>query len=92
MPPAYGIDSQNSILGSLFDASSSARQRGDFTTLDRREFTTNLQRRGNLVRDFLAGKNDEDGLVKGLLIASRQALNAVNQSLGLSGTFVDTYA
>ena len=88
---AFGVDSENSILGLNFDASSGARQRGDFTTMDRREFTTNLQRRGNLVRDFLAGKDDEGGLVKGLLIASQQALNAVNQSLGLSGTFVDTY-
>ncbi len=89
---AFGVDSESSILGLNFDASSGARLRGDFTTLDRREFTTNLQRRGNLVRDFLAGKNDEGGLVKGLLVASRQALNAVNQSLGLSGTFVDVYA
>jgi hypothetical protein len=79
-------------LGLGFDSSSNARLRGDFTTIDRREFTGNLQRRGNLMRDFLAGKNDEVGFVKSLLAASQQALNAVNQSLGLSGTFIDTYA
>lgn len=89
---AFGDADENNILGLGFDSSSGARVRGDFTSVDRREFTSNLQRRGNLVRDFLAGKNEEDGLVKGLLIASQQALNAVNQSLGLSGTFVDTYA
>lgn len=89
---AFGGTDENNILGLGFDASSSARLRGDFTSMDRREFTTNLQRRGNLVRDFLAGKDDEGGLVKGLLIASEQALQSVNQALGLSGTFIDTYA
>lgn len=89
---AFGGASEGDILGLGFDSSSNARLRGDFTTIDRREFTGNLQRRGNLVRDFLAGKNDEDGLVKGLLAASQQALDTVNQSLGLSGTFIDTYA
>lgn len=89
---AFGVESEVDILGLSFDSSGSARARGDFTTLDRSEFTSNLQRRGNLVRDFLAGKDDEGGLVKGLLVASQQALNAVNQSLGLSGTFVDVYA
>ena len=59
---------------------------------DRRGLTSSLQRRGDLVRSFLAGNDDEGGLVKGLLVASHQALTAVNQALGLSGTFVDTYA
>ena len=89
---AFGVESEVNVLGLNLDASSNARLRGDFTTVDRREFTTNLQRRGNLVRDFLAGKDDEGGLVKGLLAATQQALSSVNQSLGLSGTFVDTYA
>jgi hypothetical protein len=89
---AFGDGDQNNILGLGFDASNNARLRGDFTTVDRSEFTSNLQRRGTLVRDLLAGKNDEDGLVKGLLAATQQALTKVNQSLGLSGTFVDTYA
>jgi len=89
---AFGDGDQSNILGLGFDASSNARLRGDFATVDRREFTSNLQRRGTLVRDLLAGKNDEDGLVKGLLAATQQALTKVNQSLGLSGTFVDTFA
>jgi hypothetical protein len=89
---AFGGDDQGKVLGLKFDASNDARLRGDFTTIDRREFTSNLQRRGTLVRDVLAGKGDEGGLVKGLLAATQQALNSVNQSLGLSGTFVDTYA
>ena len=89
---AFGVESEVNVLGLNLDASSNARLRGDFTTVDRREFTTNLQRRGNLVRDFLAGNDDEGGLVKGLFVATQQALNAVNQSLGLSGTFIDTYA
>ncbi|MGB5257547.1 MAG: hypothetical protein WBN07_12115 [Woeseiaceae bacterium] len=89
---AFGGDAEGNVLGLSFDSSGNARSRGDFTGVDRRDFTENLQRRGNLVRDFLAGKDDEGGLVKGLLVASQQALNAVNQSLGLSGTFVDVYA
>ena len=89
---AFGGDDQSKVLGLEFDASSNARLRGDFATVDRREFTSNLQRRGTLVRDFLAGKGDEGGLVKGLLAATQQALGTVNQALGLSGTFVDTYA
>ena len=89
---AFGEGDQSEILGLGFDASSNARLRGDFATLDRREFTSNLQRRGTLVRDFLAGKGDEEGLVKSLLAATQQALGTVNQALGLSGTFVDTYA
>jgi len=80
------------LLGFGFDASSSARLRGDFATIDRRELTSNLQRRGNLVRDFLAGTDDQVGFVQGLLAASQQALTTVNQTLGLSGTFVDTFA
>lgn len=89
---AFGGADEGDILGFGFDSSSNARLRGDFATIDRSQLTSNLQRRGNLVRDFLAGKSDEDGFVKGLLVASQQALTAVNQSLGLSGTFVDTYA
>jgi hypothetical protein len=80
------------ILGLLFDSSSGARARGDFLDIDRRDFTSNIQRRGSLVRDFLAGENDEGGLVQNLFIASQQALSSVNQALGMSGTFIDTYA
>ncbi len=88
---AFG-DTSTSFLGFGYDPSANARQRGEFTSIDRRELTSSLQRRGDLVRSFLAGSDDESGLVKGLLAASHQALTAVNQALGLSGTFVDTYA
>ena len=85
-------DTGTDFLGFGYDPSVNARQRGDFTSIDRRELTANLQRRGDLVRNFFAGSSDQGGLVQGLLAASRQALNTVNQALGLSGTFVDTYA
>ncbi len=89
---AFGDVDGGNILGMSFDASANARARGDFTGIDRRELSSNLQRRGNLVRDFLAGASDQGGLVKSLLLAARASLNNVNQTLGLSGTFVDTYA
>ena len=89
---AFGGARAGDILGVRYDSADGARQRGEFIEMERREFTSNLQRRGNLVRDFLAGKDEELGLVQGLLIASQQALGAVNGALGLSGTFVDTYA
>ena len=92
MRAAFGGASSGDVLGIHFDDSSGARARGDYTGLDRRELTTNLQRRGNLVRDFLAGTDDQGGLVQGLLVATQQALGSVNRALGLSGTFVDTYA
>jgi hypothetical protein len=88
----FGDASRADILGFSFDASASARLRGDFTTIDRRELTSNLQRRGGLVRDFLAGTDDQGGLVQGLLSATEKALGIVNHTLGLSGTFVDTFA
>ncbi|MCP4301038.1 MAG: hypothetical protein GY783_10670 [Gammaproteobacteria bacterium] len=89
---AFGEASGADILGFSFNSSANARLRGDFTTIDRRELTSNLQRRGNLVRDFLAGSDDQGGLVQGLLSAAENALGVVNQTLGLSGTFVDTFA
>jgi hypothetical protein len=89
---AFAAIASDEVFGMIFDGSAAARSRGDYLEMDRRDFTGNLQRRGNLVRDFLAGKDDEGGFVQNLLTASRQALDSVNQALGLSGTFVDTYA
>jgi len=89
---AFGGASEGDILGIQFDGSQSARARGGFMDMSRAEFTSNLQRRGNLVRDFLAGTDEKGGFVQGLLFAAKQALTNVNRSLGLSGTFVDTYA
>lgn len=92
MRSAFGVENQNEFLGMRFDASANARARGDLLTIDRRELTSNLQRRGKQVRDFLAGSDNQGGFVQGLLVAARQALESVNGTLGLSGTFVDTYA
>jgi len=89
---AFGGASEGDILGIRFDDSSSARARGDYLGTDRSELTSNLQRRGNLVRDFLAGRDEQGGFVQGLLVAAHNALQGVNQALGISGTFVDTYA
>ena len=89
---AFGGASEGDILGIRFDGSSSARARGDYLGSDRGELTSNLQRRGNLVRDFLAGKDEQGGFVQGLLTAAHSALLGVNRALGISGTFVDTYA
>ena len=92
MRSAFGVENESAILGMKFDASENARARGDLLTIDRRELTSNLQRRGKQVRDFLAGSDDQGGFVQDLLVAARQALESVNGTLGLSGTFVDTYA
>ena len=89
---AFGGASSGDVLGIQFDGSDGARARGDYLGLERRELTSNLQRRGHLVRDFLAGKDEQGGFVHGLLAAAQSALSDVNQALGLSGTFVDTYA
>lgn len=88
---AFGVAGESEVLGMYFDASANARARGDLLTIDRRELTSNLQRRGKQVRDFLAGSDNQGGFVQGLLVAARQALESVNGTLGLSGTFVDTY-
>ena len=92
MRSAFGVENHNDFLGMRFDASANARARGDLLTIDRRELTSNLQRRGKQVRDFLAGSDSQGGFVQGLLVAARQALQSVNGTLGLSGTFLDTYA
>lgn len=90
---AFGGATSGDILGIHYDGANGARQRGEYLEIDRQEFTANLQRRGNLVRDFLAGEDEEKGgFVLGLLAASQSALQSVNQALGLSGTFVDAFA
>ena len=88
----YGSDMTGDIFGLQFDGSADARRRGDFATIDRQSLTRNLQQRGDRVRDVLATRDGEAGLVYGLLNATRQALTNVNQALGISGTFVDTFA
>jgi hypothetical protein len=88
---AFGADA-DTLFGLGVDLSTTARRRGDVVTLDRRDFTASLQRRGNQVRDLLAGSSGEDGLVIDLLQATDSALGLVNRQLGLSGRFIDTFA
>ncbi|NND37896.1 MAG: hypothetical protein HKN81_12260, partial [Gammaproteobacteria bacterium] len=60
------FDGADDVLGLLFDGSSGARSRGDFLDVNRRDFTSNIQRRGSLVREFLAGQDDQGGFVQRL--------------------------
>ncbi len=88
----YGSNMSGEFFGLRFDGSADARRRGDFATVDRQALTRNLQVRGDRVQDVLASRDGDAGLVYGLLRATQQALNNVNQALGISGTFVDTFA
>ena len=88
----FGAYLSNDLFGLLFDGSANARQRGDFATIDRQAFTQNLQLRGDSVKDVLTNDDGSGGLLPDLLRATRQALSGINQALGLSGTFLDTYA
>jgi len=86
----FGAGMSGDLFGLRFDGSSEARLRGDFASIDRQTLTRSLQFRGDSVQDVL-GK-DGEGLIQKLLIGARQALSNVNQALGISGTFVDTFA
>lgn len=88
----YGGELSGNLFGLKFDGSSSARLRGDFASIDRHALTQNLQLRGDAVRDLLTDREGAAGLIPDLLRATRQALDNVNHALGLSGTFVDTFA
>ena len=80
------------IFGLVLDGGDSARKRGDFATVERRDFVRNLQLRGDQVQEFLGSVDGETGLLPGLLRATQQALTVVNSTLGISGTFIDTRA
>lgn len=88
----YGNNMSGDFFGVRFDGSSDARLRGDLASIDRQSFTKNLQLRGDSVKELLSGRNETDGLIRGLLRGTRQALANVNQALGISGTLVDTFA
>lgn len=87
----YGDSLSGNMFGLLFDGSSDARQRGGFAEIDRRALTRNLQLRGDAVQGVLGGGGDDAGLIQGLLNGTRQALANVNQTLGLTGSFIDTF-
>ena len=86
----FGSSMSGDLFGLQFDGSADARLRGDFASIDRQALTRSLQLRGDSVQEVL-GKNGE-GLIQSLLIGARQALTNVNQALGISGTFIDTFA
>ena len=86
----YGSNMSGDLFGLKFDGSIDARKSGDFATIDYRTLTRNLQLRGDAVQEVL-GRHGE-GLIQGLMRGTLEALTNVNRALGISGTFVDTYA
>jgi len=88
----FGDDDSSSIYGLRFDGSVEASSRGRLADLDRQTLTRNLQQNGDRVKQFLAGRDGNTGMIRDLLAATRIALSSVNQSLGISGSFVDTFA
>lgn len=89
---AFSGTTPDEFMGLLFDQSPAARQRGDFAGVNRRDFTTNLQIRGDSLMNVLRGVDDSRGLVEGLLVGATQALRGVSASLGQRGIFVNTVA
>ncbi|MGI9204238.1 MAG: flagellin hook IN motif-containing protein [Woeseiaceae bacterium] len=88
----YGGSNSGSVFGVRYDGSAEARRFGRFADIDRRALTRNLQLRGEDVKNFLAGRDGNSGMLRELLGATRLALANVNEVLGVSGTFVDTFA
>lgn len=80
------------LFGLNFSESEDARARGDFATIDRRDFTGSLQRRGDSVLGLLESSRERAGLIENMLTGAKLALRSVGNQLGLSGSFVDTYA
>ncbi len=89
---AFDGGTSGDLFGLRFDGNAGAKLRGEYAELDRRSFTKALQFRGRDVQDVLANRDGESGLVFDLLNATTLALTSVNKSLGISGTFVDTFA
>ena len=87
-----GSDQSDNLFGVVFDRSSNALTRGSFASVERREFTQNLQIRGAEVKSLFAGSHSEPGLIGRLLDATGNALVDINHTLGFSGSFVDTFA
>ncbi|MDJ0911746.1 MAG: flagellin hook IN motif-containing protein, partial [Woeseiaceae bacterium] len=79
-------------LGLSVNNTTQDRARGDYTQIDRRNLTRNLQQRGRDVQEILLSRDGQGGLVKDMLAAARSALSQINEQLGITGTFVDTVA
>lgn len=88
----FGDRESGTVFGVRYDGSDDARRYGRLADIDRRALTRNLQRRGEDVKNFLAGRDGNAGMLRDLLGATRSALTNVNEVLGVSGTFVDTFA
>ena len=88
----FGDRESGTVFGVRYDGSDDARRYGRLADIDRRALTRNLQRRGEDVKNFLAGRDGNAGMLRELLGATRSALTNVNEVLGVSGTFVDTFA
>jgi hypothetical protein len=88
---AQATDKPN-VFGLVFDRSDSATRHGRFAELERRDFTQNLQRRGEVVRQLLAGTEPGDGLIGHLFAATQTALLDINKQLGLSASAIDIFA
>lgn len=89
---AAGSDGNSNIFGLLFDRSDSAMSNGRFASLERRDFTHSLQRRGEDVRILLAGDGDDAGIIGRLAAAAGTAIRDIDNQLGLSATLLDTFA
>ena len=79
------------VFGITFDRSASALSRGEFATVDRRDFTKSLQLRGDDVKDFFTGEDGESGLIGRLYGATNQALQNIGGGLSRTGAFVDRF-
>lgn len=87
-------DSRNgeSLFGVRFDRSDDALTRGRLVEVDRRQFTRNLQLRGDTVKNAYVGRDENEGLIGRLLQATLQSLTGINSQLGISGSVIDTLA
>ncbi len=88
---AFSGSLDDGLYGIKFDLGSTAREFGGFAELDRREFTSSLQRRGDDVIGVLGPGERDGGLVDRLMRGTLDALRRVGSQLGQSGTFIDTF-
>lgn len=84
--------SSEEIFGLRFNNSTTARQRGLFAGIERRDLTSDLQTRGGDVKRLLAGSRDRDGLIQALGNATVAALQNISTALGQPGTVINTFA
>ena len=81
-----------SIFGLTFDRSADALRRGDFASIDRRDFTRSLQFRNDNVKTLLEGDDGQGGLIGRLYTASAQALRNIGVNPAQPGARIDVFA